>query len=320
MEQNTWDLAVDFAAPVWDEGLAEILSGTGVKNYAVYTKGVAQTVRDDKRLNLYMGGFDPTKLWHVVALTAGDDLAADDVNGLLLEQSTARELNLEVGDDLRLEMQGRVLDVHVRGLFSGALPGEARLTLAAHRVLAQLEERATGLFVRTSGDPDSVAAKLRAHPDVQQVLSKRQVTDEILAASGQVTRIIELGAIVSVLIAALFVFACVGYTVLSRREEYQTLRLLGYRNRVILGIVAAEVVLLGIAALALAVPVGALTASFLNARLTASWFEVQTMIAPLDYMKSFLPTLLLLPLVAIPIASPILREDLALHLRSREIS
>ena len=88
-----------------------------------------------------------------------------------------------VGSRLLIDMQGRQRVVFVRGLLSGATPGEARLTLTFMRELADLSERTTGMFVRSKGDPEALARTLSQDPDVQQVLTKRQAAREILAAS-----------------------------------------------------------------------------------------------------------------------------------------
>lgn len=320
VEQNTWDLAVDFVAPVWNENIENLVNIPGIADYAPYTKGVAQAIRNGKRRNLYIGGFDSNKSWHAIAMVAGSALGDTEPNGILLEQSTARELGASVGDTLTLEIQGRQREARIRGLFSGAMPGEARLPIAFHRNLADLENRSTGLFVRVKGDMAAVSKMLSANADVQQVLSKQQVSQDILAASAQVTEIIHLGALVSIAIAGLFVFACFGYSVLQRQGEYQTLRLLGYSDGLIRVIIVVEVSLLGLASLVVATPIGALAAAYLNGKLSEAWFQVDTIITLNDYLKTFIPSFVLLPLVAIPIARMVLRQPLDAHLRSREVS
>ncbi|UUZ48679.1 hypothetical protein LP420_39355 [Massilia sp. B-10] len=45
VEQNSWDLAVDFVAPVWNENLDAIEKIPGIGASTPYTKGVAQAVR-----------------------------------------------------------------------------------------------------------------------------------------------------------------------------------------------------------------------------------------------------------------------------------
>ncbi|UUZ54263.1 hypothetical protein LP419_38800 [Massilia sp. H-1] len=70
VEQNSWDLAVDFVAPVWNENLDAIEKIPGIGASTPYTKGVAQAVRNGVRRNLYIGGFDPSLPWHAVTMVA----------------------------------------------------------------------------------------------------------------------------------------------------------------------------------------------------------------------------------------------------------
>ena len=317
---NQWDLAVDFLAPQWMDEVEKIARSAGVDDLAPYTKGVAQAVTPRMRRNLYIGGFDPARFWYHVDLRAGRTLSADQPDGILLELSSAAELGVGVGDSLAIEVQGRRWPVSIRGLFSGALPGEAHFPIEFHRKISDLDERATGILVRTPRPAGEVERALYREPDVQQVLTKREVARQILAASGQVTTLIRLGSAVSIGISLLFIFASVSYTVLQRRGEYQTLRLIGYGNGLLTTIIIAEVCFLGVMALLLAIPVGALSATYLNGKLSASWFRVETILRTADYLMIFVPGFALLPLVALPIARAVLREPLEVHLRLREVA
>lgn len=320
VNQNKWDIAVDFVAPMWDENVAELVKANQLTDYAPYTKGVVQSIHQGRRVNLYVGGFDPDKHWQSMLLVAGEGLSPSVPNGILLEQSTARELGVGVGSELTVEVQGRQRTAFIRGLFSGAMPGEARFPISFHQDLADIDSRTTGLLVRTTVDIPTLSKRLLQNPDVQQVLTKAQVAREILAASGQVTEIIKLGSLISITIAALFVFACVGYTVLQRRGEYQMLRVLGYRDGFITTIILVEIAFLGIASLVLAIPIGALTGRYLNYKLSQAWFQVDTIISLADYLKTFIPGFILLPLIALPVSRMVLKVPLESELRSREIS
>ena len=320
VSQNTWDAAVDFVSPLWNEDVAHLTTANGITQFSPYTKGVAQIVSMGNRINLYIGGFDPDNQWHFAQIVAGQNLSNSDPTGILLEQSTARQLGLSIGSRIVVEVQGRQRTATVRGIFSGAMPGEARFAISFHRELADMKEQSTGLLLRTNGDLQDLSLKLLKDPDVQQVMTKAQVAAEILAASGQVTEIIRLGALISISIAGLFIFACVGYTVLLRSGEYQTLRVLGYRNGLILLLIVVEIGFLGLASLCLATPLGALIAEYLNRKLSDAWFEVDTIISLADYLKTFLPGFVLMPLVALPIANLILRVPIAKELRSGEIT
>jgi ABC-type antimicrobial peptide transport system permease subunit len=253
-------------------------------------------------------------------LVSGQGLSNSDPSGVVLEESTVRQLGLSVGSKIVVEEQGRQRLATVRGVFSGAMPGEARFTIAFYRDLADLGQRSTGILVRSSGDLSALSLNLQRNQDVQQVLTKAQVSSEILAASDQVTEIIRLGALISISIAALFVFACVGYSVLQRSGEYQTLRVLGYRDSLITLLIVVEIGFLGAASLLVATPVGALVAEYLNRKLSQAWFQVDTIISLADYLKTFIPGFLLLPLVALPVSRLVLRVPVNNGVRSGEIS
>ncbi len=318
--RNTWDCAIDFVAPMWENDVGRLARRLGVVDYTPYTRGVAQAVGHGHRVNLYAGGFDPGKPWYAVTLVSGQALSDAEPEGILLEQSAARELGVGIGSPLTIEMQGRQRTASVRGLFSGALPGEARFTLAFHRELADLDERATGIFVRSAGEPADLARRASTDPDVLQTLTKDQAARAILAVSAQVTEIVRLGQAISLAIVALSVFASIGYTVLMRRGEYQTLRVQGYGDGMIVTLVMVETALVGLAALALAIPVGAAAAFYYNRQLSQAWFQVDTILSAGDFASAFVPGFLLLLLVALPAARLVLRTPLAPGLRAPDIA
>ncbi len=317
--RNTWDCAVDFLAPQWDDEVARIARQSDVVDYTRYTRGVVRALGRHGPVNLQAGGFEPEKPWYAVTLVAGRNLSDADPSGMLIEQGAARELEVGIGSRLVVEAQGRRRTATVRGLFSGALPGEARFTLAFHRDLADLDERATGMLVRAPGDPESLARRLAADREVERVLTKAQASAAILAVSTQMTEIIRLGQAVSLVIAALSVIASVGYTVLMRRDEYRTLRVLGYRDGLVTVLILVEVALIGVAALAFAVPIGALAADYYNHRLSQAWFTIDTLVEGADYARVFVPGFCLLLAAALPAARAVLAEPLAAGLRSHGI-
>ena len=320
VEANEWDCAVDFVAPLWDEDAGDLARRAGIADHTPYVRGVAQAVKAPQRVNLQVTGFDPDKPWHAATLVAGQGLSNAQPEGMLLEQGTARSLGATVGSRLLIDMQGRQRVVFVRGLLSGATPGEARLTLAFMRELADLNERTTGMFVRSKGDPEALARTLSQDPDVQQVLTKRQAAREILAASEPVIQIVRLGEAVSLTVAALCILASVGYTVLLRRNEYQTLRVLGYQDSTITAIVASEVALLGVLSLTLATPVAAVAAGYYNRQLSLAWFRIDTILVFADFMRAYAAAFTMLLLVAISAARIAVRTPLEAGLHASEIS
>jgi ABC-type antimicrobial peptide transport system permease subunit len=133
------------------------------------------------------------------------------------------------------------------------------------------------------------------------------------------TEIVNLGQAISLIIAGLCVFASVGYTVMLRLNEYQTLRVLGYGDRLITALVMVEIAFIGLAASVLAIPIGAAAAVYYNREVSLAWFQIDTIIGVGDYARAVIPSLLLLLAVAIPAARIVLRTPVEAGLRAREI-
>ena len=122
----------------------------------------------------------------------------------------------------------------------------------------------------------------------------------------------------SIAVAVLFICTSVSLTVKERRFEYVMLRILGFGNGQVAGIIVAETLILGLAAAALAIPVGYAVGDYLNGQLGAAWFHVPTLAVPGDFARVLLPALALIPLAALPPIIGILRADLAGGLGDRQ--
>jgi putative ABC transport system permease protein len=317
VERDHWDLVVDFSFPVWQENFSRYENIPGVTQIVPYTKSVIQALNAKKRINLYVGGIDPSQPARVLTLLKGQLLTVHDKNSILLEKGAAEDLNLIVGQTLTIESLGKKYKVVLKGIFSGTLPGEAYLPISFHQEISDLTERATGLFVLTHGNEENITKLFYQQTDVHDVLSKKRVINDILEASGQVTKIIMMGSMVNISIALLFIFASVTYNVLQRKREYLVFRLLGYNVRILSAMILTDIILLGVIAILLAIPIAYLIAKYLNYKLSLLWFQVNMVLTIKDYLAILIPGLILMPLVAIPIINFLQRVPLETIIKER---
>jgi ABC-type antimicrobial peptide transport system permease subunit len=98
----------------------------------------------------------------------------------------------------------------------------------------------TGMLIQSFDDLEEKSKCLNSHSDVQQVMPLQEIREEITSLSDQITSILRIGSAVSIVVALLFVVACLGYTVLKRSGSYQLLRALGYRDRVVVATIVTE--------------------------------------------------------------------------------
>jgi ABC-type lipoprotein release transport system permease subunit len=321
VDSSTWDLLVDFHAPLTKAEFEDIAVESGAADSTPEVRGAVQASANGEHVNVYVGGFETDKLWYKAPMMlSGHDINEDEPTGILIEVSTARELGVEEGDVVELDSTSGHFEAEIIGVFSSALPGEGRFTVAFAQEVFGLADTYTGGFLRVSeGTSDAVESLVGADSDVAQVTTRVGIKDEITALSDQITAILHLGASVSIVVALLFVLACLGYTVLKRTGDYQLLRCLGFRDRVVRATILTETGILGVAAMVLAIPIGAATAHYTGWRISQVWFHVDTQPTVADYAMTFIPALLLLPVVALPMARGVLKQSLDQFMRSRDV-
>ena len=321
VSSSTWDLLADFRAPVDAATYTKLAADAGAADSTGEVRGAVQATVGSVHVNLNVGGYDPAKLWYKAPMMLdGQDINNADPTGILIEVSTADQLGVKVGGDVQLDSMSGHFEAHVIGTFSSALPGEARFNVGFAQQVFALEGQYTGMLLRVpSGDIEQVTSRLNADDEVAQVMTRSEISTEITQLSDQITSIIRVGSGVSVAVALLFVMACLGYTVLKRAPDYYLLRSLGYRNRVVVATILSEVGMLGVAAVILAVPIGALVAQYTDWRISQAWFHVVTTLTVSDYAWALVPAIVLLPAVAMPMARTVSKAPLDEYMRSREL-
>ncbi|RLP09609.1 ABC transporter permease [Propionibacterium australiense] len=306
---NEWDLTVDFAEPQSDAQAAALMSKAGVSEWTPTIKTAAQATNGSVIENLLIGGFDPKNTWHKVTLVEGSDISESDPDGVVLEAGLARRLALEPGDTFTIKAAGTEHEARVVGIMSSALPGEVRSTVVFTSSLTG-SDLFSGVLVKVSPDKiPSTTNALNSESGVQQALNKDEIVKLIVASSDQITALLWLGALTSIVVALLFVAACLGYTILERRREYLLLGLLGFRNRTIRGTVVMEASLLGLSGIVIAFPVAWLVSRLLNERISDVWFNIDSQLSAQPFLMTFGPGLVLLPLAALPLAQWVLRAS-----------
>jgi len=321
VSSSTWDLLADFRAPVDAATYTKLASDAGASDSTGEVRGAVQATVGSVHVNLNVGGYDPSKLWYKVPMMlVGQDIDTADPTGILIEISTANQLGVKIGDTVQLDSTSGHFEAHVIGTFSSALPGEARFTVGFAQQVFAVDGQYTGMLMRVPpGDAARVADALNADDAVAQVMTRTEISTEITQLSDQITSIVRVGSGVSVAVALLFVMACLGYTVLKRAPDYHLLRALGYPNRVVVATILSEVGMLGVAAVILAVPIGALVAHYTDWRISQAWFHVATVLTVADYAWALVPAIILLPAVALPMARTVASTPLDEYMRSREL-
>lgn len=315
---DRWHAVVDLDAPLWSDEIDRLSRSISGSRWSPFVKGGAQVVSGEHSNNAYLLGVAPEDNVRNVNLIAGRALEPGDNNGIVLERRLAVDHHANVGDEINLKVRGEIHRARVIGIHSSAVPGEVIAPRGFAQRMLSLDDQFTGAFLVDPAPTQSDTAALQNVRGVIRVTGKDEIVAAILSISSHVWKIIHLSALMSIGVSALFVLTSITFTVMSRRGEYGTLRILGHRGAVVAAIVLTEAALMAIFASILSIPVGHMLGDMLNDRLTYVWFKVNTQSSPLDFLRVLLPALLLVPLAAVPTIRNIFRIPPADILKERK--
>jgi putative ABC transport system permease protein len=317
----SWDAAVDLVAPLWPEDVERVAAIPGVARVEPRLKGHVRVRRPDsaQAVDGVVTGLDPGRgLWsypHLAGRTVSQ-LSGDEV---VLETVVARKLDVSVGDRVELEHEGKVVPVKVAGITSG-ISGQAIYAprAVAERVL-DLAQMNTALLVKFSrgAKPKEVVTSLYDDPDVARVTTRSLVADAVRAIIQEFWAIIYVAAGLAVGVAVLFVVTSLTLTVLEREGEMATMEAIGFGRGILRRILFSEAIAQMALAVVLAMPIAWLLAVYLNDRMSAIWFEMQTYGRVRDFAAVLLPALLLAPAGALPGLRHVLTLDIAETVRQK---
>jgi ABC-type lipoprotein release transport system permease subunit len=297
---DRWHAVVDLDAPLWTDEIGRLQSAIPGSRWSPFVKGGAQIVSARRSDNTYLLGIAPGDRVRNVNLIDGRALQDGDGDVVILERRLAVDHQATVGDTVVLKVRGTDHQARIVGIHSSAVPGEVVAPRAFAQRMLSLDEQFTGAFLVEPAPEVRGIAALYEVRGVVRVTSKDEIVAAILSISGHIWKIIHLSALMSISVSVLFVLTSITFTIMSRRSEYGMLRIIGHPNAVVGGIVLTEAALMAVIASLGSVPLGYLLGDLLNERLTYVWFKVNTQPSLLDFLRVIGPSLVLVPMAALP--------------------
>lgn len=226
----------------------------------------------------------------------------------------ASTLDAGVGDRISLRGPGGGRELVVAGILR---------TLAGRDVVATPSDAAgllgvdgaTGVLVRAR---DPALRRLAADGRVARIAAKATLRDGVHEFIAELTGVLGILLAVSLGVGLVALATHLAVAALDRRDEFATLRALGYGRRHIAGIVVTEALTVTLPALVAAVPAGRLLVRPLADAFSGAAFTVTVTPRPVDHL-AIAAALPLAVLVAAVVGRRIAADDLAAAFRARAI-
>jgi putative ABC transport system permease protein len=281
--------------------------GGGVLETVRQTPGIAHAAGSLRR-NLLLPADLPVNAVTVVGLdgaaqdvraysvTAGRFLQAGDGNALLIGENLALQMELDVGDTLRLPSTAGATDFEIVGILAGrVVPGveEVFMPLVAAQMLFNQPGEINTVEALFAPDVEraAVEAGVQARVGDEYTLGALESGSELLASIEIGKVVVSVFGLLALVMGGFVIFNTFRAVVAERRRDLGMLRAVGASRKTIVGLILAESLLQGIAGAAVGLILGyALMVGIvvlLNPILQSYMrFRVGTPAPPLSYMAA----------------------------------
>ncbi len=255
--------------------------------------------------------------------TEGRRVAVDGP-GLIVDDKLADDLGLEAGDTVTLEpLLGRVKGIRrarVARIVPQYLGTGAYMDLhALSRLLDEPFAMNAALLRTERGQARAVARDLKDVAAIASVTVKEDAYDSLMETLGGTMR---ASNVIIALFASIIAFAIIYNSTLvslmERRRELASLRVLGFTSREVGRILYYENVVLSIAGLVLGLPVGAVLCRLLVEAYETEMYRLPFHITPRAFVYTAILTLVFVGLANFAAHRKVLRLDMVEVLKSRE--
>ncbi len=244
----------------------------------LWASGILATREESAGVQVF--GIDPlseTSTPFREGLVAGEFLAPDDRDGILVSERLARSLGLTAGDDIGLlvntaDEQPDEAIFTIRGLYDTGTPSYDEITvfvpLAKAQAFTRAGDRASAVVVllHDKEDADAVAGALRAPASMAQevrTFTWRDLNQVILQAVEMSMGIMYLMYLVVLAVVAVVIANTLLMSVFERTREMGILAALGMKGRQVLAMFVMEAGILGVIGIAVGILLGSLGVYYL---------------------------------------------------------
>ncbi|MDD4334420.1 MAG: ABC transporter permease, partial [Desulfotomaculaceae bacterium] len=243
-------------------------------------------------------GLRPSPGMQALSSTDGSSLDLPD-EGLLISSSTAKKLQVSVGDEVQVETllpQGptRNSRIKIMGLHERFIGGASYLSLQQANRIMQEDQLISGAMLKVdAGLERLVEDKLNDMTGVSSIHSQRAVMESFTAQLGFMYYFIFVMVAFALVLGFAIVYNASVISFAERKRELASLRVIGFTFQEVSGLLLKENLLQTLLGVALGLPFGRyLAGAYINAMMTSSdvysTYSFKIVIFPLTYVLSAL--------------------------------
>ena len=269
-----WDLAVTLDAPRDPATLTGITQAPGVTDASPFLEAPARLTAGDLRRDVLLTALDPNQDLRLLRLDGVEPEQALAPGNIVLTGGLASDLGVHAGDTVTATTPAGPATLIVGGTSDEPIPARAYVGLGTAARLAGAPV-ANGVHLDVEGDAGAIRSALYDQPGVTAVAVREEQRRDLGSLLSVFDALIAVMLLFAVAMAFAVLFNAMTINVLEREREYATMRAVGARPALVARLMAVEVLLLWVVALAPGLLLGTWVASKLGDVIAADLFTLE---------------------------------------------
>ncbi|MDD4766467.1 MAG: ABC transporter permease [Desulfotomaculaceae bacterium] len=293
-----YDFFVRFTEPVKESELLSISRLEGVTKAEPVFEIPVKIRQGGRSQDELLTGLRPGPGMQGLSGPDGSPLTLPD-EGLLISSSTAKKLQVDVGDEVQVETllpigPARESKIKIMGVHERFIGGTSYLSLQQANRIMQEDQLISGAMLKTdAGLAPLVEKKLNDMTGVSSILSQRAVMESFTEQLGFMYYFIFVMVAFALVLGFAIVYNTSVISFAERKKELASLRVIGFTVQEVSGLLLKENLLQTLLGVALGLPFGRYIAgAYINAMMTSSdvysTYSFKIVIYPLTYVLSAL--------------------------------
>ncbi len=288
-----YDLMIRVATPVKEGELSSIAAIDGVLKVEPFLELPVRMTYKGKSEDDVLTAYNPAMSLKKIADEKGRELNIP-AQGVLLSNSQAQKLGVRVGEDVEIETllpQGPTHRsfIRVAGISHQMIGSATYVDLEVANRLLEAQNLISGAMLKSeAGKASLVEERLGEMLNIASISSREKEIANFEANLGAMIYTVGIMVLFAMILGLAIVYNASLMTFVERERELASLKVIGYSNKELAGILGKENLLQSILGIALGLPLGKIMATGFISSIETDLYSFPVIIYPLTYVFSTL--------------------------------
>ncbi|MEW5803996.1 MAG: FtsX-like permease family protein, partial [bacterium] len=294
-----WDLFIPFSGSVEKQKVEKLKEIEGIAGISLYKKGLVNLHLGDERKPYQIAGISRENSLIKPDVIEGSSFSSDDAREIILNAEMKDQYNLKIGDSIDVwtgnEPKGRLKLV---GVMNNFVAGQAFVPMGVAQDMSGRKDRFTGVFLALCAPFEKIRSKIQRLDFTGYIVRKDDARATFHINMKKISVFLYTYSLISLFLSMCIIFVNLYLNTVYRKGEYAVLLANGFGQREIGLMIVYEILAIMVIVTAAAIPLSIMISKYFCYKIAKAAVTIHLQIRPVDYLKVFIPMLVLMSAVA----------------------